>query len=78
VFFDFTFFRSTHAGSPSFYPPTTPLDQKDAIPTATIAFLLDYFFWKAQAEDEMQNARSRRAASKERDVVDVRATRVDD
>lgn len=48
----------------------------DAIPTATIAFLLDYFFRKAEAED---SARWPGAARRDdRDVVDVRATRVDE
>lgn len=54
----------------------------DAIPTATIAFLLDYFFKRAEEEDEQENSARRRegrAQENKRDVVvDVKATRVDD
>lgn len=46
----------------------------DAIPTATIAFLLDYFFWKAEAEDGARRKQQQRA--RDDGVVDVKATRV--
>ena len=42
----------------------------DAIPTATISFVLEYFFRKAEAEDSARRG-------KDKDVVDVRAPRVD-
>lgn len=53
----------------------------DAIPTATIAFLLDYFFKRAEEEDSAarRQGEPRRRGQDERDaVVDVNATRVVD
>ncbi len=54
---------------------------QDAIPTATIAFILDYFFWREQTRDGAAAAAAnerRRAARGRSDVVDVKATAVEE
>jgi len=53
----------------------------DVIPTATIAFLLEFFFRKAEAEEEAQQPEQRRDGRRRTDigdVVDIKATVIKD
>jgi len=52
----------------------------DVIPTATIAFLLEFFFRKAEAEEEAQQPKQRRDVRRTDigDVVDIKATVIKD